>query len=95
MALKDKNSDTDGEGTDDNQYANNEDGSTKEKDNNDEGESSSLDSSNDNNELLNGNLHTAIEYAVPSDQKEALHYDEVNQLKMEIKRHPNILRREY
>ena len=60
-----------------------------------EGESSSLDSSNDNNELLNGNLHAAIEYAVPSDQKEALHYDEVNQLKMEIKRHPNILRREY
>jgi len=60
-----------------------------------EGESSSLDSSNDNNELLNGNLHAATEYAVPSDQKEALHYDEVNQLKMEIKRHPNILRREY
>ena len=64
-----------------------------------EGESSSLDSSNDNNELLNGNVHhntpTAIEYAVPSDQKEALQYDEVNQLKMEIKRHPNILRREY
>jgi len=61
-----------------------------------EGESSSLDSSNDNNELLNGNLHAAIEYAVPSDQKEALQcYDEVNQLKMEIKRHPNILRREY
>merc|ERR1711881_586492 len=49
-----------------------------------EGESSSLDSSNDNNELLNGNLHPAIEYAVPSDQKEALQcYDEVNQLKME------------
>merc|ERR1712183_1245222 len=47
-----------------------------------EGESSSLDSSNDNNELLNGNLHAATDYAVPSDQKEALHYDEVNQLKM-------------
>jgi hypothetical protein len=61
-----------------------------------EGESSSLDSSHDNGELRNGNPGQAVEYAVPSDQREGgLHYDEVNQLKMEIKRHPNILRRDY
>ena len=61
-----------------------------------EGESSSLDSSQENQELLNGNLESVTEYAVPSDQRNpGLQYDEVNQLKMDIKRHPNILRREY
>ena len=64
-----------------------------------EGESSSLDSSHDNNEIMfNGNGKDTIssDYAVPSDQKDnVMAYDEVNLLKMEIKRHPNILRRAY
>ena len=64
-----------------------------------EGESSSLDSSQDNNEVIfNGNCQDTIPsyYSVPSDQKDNdIPYDEVNILKMEIKRHPNILHRAY
>lgn len=64
-----------------------------------EGESSSLDSSHDNNEIMfngNGKDTIASDYAVPSDQKDnTMLYDDVNILKMEIKRHPNILRRAY
>jgi len=64
-----------------------------------EGESSSLDSSQDYNEImLNGNGKDTISsvYAVPSDQKDGMmQYDDVDILRMEIKRHPNILRRAY
>ena len=64
-----------------------------------EGESSSLDSSPDSNEILfNRNTTDTVpsDYALPSDQKDnAMHYDEVNKLKMEIKRHPNILHGAY
>merc|ERR1711971_1541801 len=60
-------------------------------------ESSSLDSSNDNNELVvtPDNDKVPEEYAVPNDYKEGMQYDEVDILKMEIRKHPNILRRAY
>jgi len=60
-------------------------------------ESSSLDSSNDNNELVvtPDNDKVPTEYAVPTDYKEGMQYDEVDILKMEIRKHPNILRRAY
>ena len=59
-----------------------------------EGESSSLDSEHLNNEL---NLKSGtLQYSVPSDQQDSgLHYDTVSRLKMDIKRHPNILRPDY
>ena len=50
-----------------------------------EGESSSLDSSSEP-------VYPAPAYAVPHQPASSLHYDEVTQLKMEIRRHPSILR---
>ena len=50
-----------------------------------EGESSSLDSSSEP-------VYPAPAYAVPHQAASSLHYDEVTQLKMEIRRHPSILR---
>ena len=50
-----------------------------------EGESSSLDSSSEP-------VYPAPAYAVPHQPVSSLHYDEVTQLKMEIRRHPSILR---
>jgi len=66
-----------------------------------EGESSSLDSSHDVSEnsvmmMVNGN--NTVKYAVPSDNTNIdniINYDDVTALKMEIKRHPNILRQAY
>jgi len=62
-----------------------------------EGESSSLDSSHDSHEMMfNVISQDASGYAVPSDQKDnVLPYDDVNILKMEIRRHPNILHGAY
>ena len=65
-----------------------------------EGESSSLDSSNDISDtsliVINGN--STIKYAVPNDitnNDNTINYDDITALKMEIKRHPNILRQAY
>ena len=65
-----------------------------------EGESSSLDSSNDISDtsliVINGN--STIKYAVPNDitnNENTINYDDITALKMEIKRHPNILRQAY